>query len=87
LLTQLVRSGLLGIVVDRDFCRVGIVCVIFHALEERDIIFETVNALLTFERSIGLNGNALHLSVSTQRHYGHQGQQDEFFHFSVFDIG
>ena len=76
LLTQLVGSGLLGIIIDRDFCRVGIVSVVFHALEERNIVFETVNAFLTFERSIGLNGDGLHLCISAQRHYGHQGQQD-----------
>ena len=76
LLTQLVGSGLLGIVIDRDLCRVGIIGVVFHTLEERNIVFETVNAFLTFERGIGLNGDGLHLCISAQRHYGHQGQQD-----------
>ena len=78
---QLVRICFLGIIIDCDLRRTGIIGVVFHTFEERNILFETVGTLLAFQRSVGLNGNCLHLSVSTQGHYGHQGQQDEFFHF------
>ena len=84
ILAQHVGVCLLGIVIDRDFRRIGIIRVIFHTLEERDVVFETVNAFLAFEGSIGLDGNTLHLCVCTQCHYGHQGHQDKFFHFYCF---
>ena len=83
-LAQLVRVGLLGIIIDRDFSCVGIIRVIFHTFEERNVVFETVNAFLTFQGSIGLDGNTLHLCVCTQGYYGHQGHQDKFFHFYCF---
>lgn len=83
-LAQHVGVCLLGIVIDRDFRRIGIIRVIFHTLEERDVIFETINAFLAFEGSVGLDGNTLHLCVCTQCHYGHQGHQDKFFHFYCF---
>lgn len=83
-LAQYVGVCLFGIVIDRDFRRTGIIRVIFHTFEERNVLFETVNAFLAFEGSIGLDGNTLHLCVRTQCHYGHQGHQDKFFHFYCF---
>ena len=83
-LAQLVRICLLGIVVDRDLRRIGIIGIIFHTFEERNVIFETVNAFLAFQGSVGLDGYALHLCISTQSHYGHQGHQNKFFHFYCF---
>ena len=83
-LAQYVGVCLFGIVIDRDFRRTGIIRVIFHTFEERNVLFETVNAFLAFEGSVGLDGNTLHLCVCTQCHYGHQGHQDKFFHFYCF---
>lgn len=83
-LAQYVGICLFGIVIDRDFRRTGIIRVIFHTFEERNVLFETVNAFLAFEGSVGLDGNTLHLCVCTQCHYGHQGHQDKFFHFYCF---
>ena len=83
-LAQLVRICLLGIVIDRDLRRIGIIGIIFHTFEERNVIFETVNAFLAFQGSVGLDGYALHLCISTQSHYGHQGHQNKFFHFYCF---
>ena len=81
---QNVGVCLFGIVIDRNFRRIGIVRVIFHTLEERNILFETIRAFLAFEGSVGLDGNALHLCVCTQGYYGHQGHQNKFFHFYCF---
>ena len=83
-LAQVIRICLFGIVIDCDFRRTGIIRVIFHTFEERNVLFETVNAFLAFEGSVGLDGNTLHLCVCTQCHYGHQGHQDKFFHFYCF---
>jgi len=83
---QLVRICLLGIVIDRDLRRIGIIGIIFHTFEERNVIFETVNAFLAFQGSVGLDGYALHLCISTQSNYGHQGHQNKFFHFYVLLI-
>ena len=83
-LAQLVRICFLGIVIDRDLCRIGIIGIIFHPFEERNVIFETVNAFLAFQGSVGLDGYALHLCISTQSYYGHQGHQNKFFHFYCF---
>ena len=81
---QLVRIGFLGVIIDRDLRRIGIIGVIFHTLEERNIFFETIGALLAFERCICLNCHRLNLCICAQSHYGHQGQQDKFFHFFSF---
>ncbi len=85
LLTDLVGRGFLRIIRHRQLGRGFVVCVILHTLEERDILFESVHALLAVFRSICLDGHRsadlggrgcnFGLGGRTQRENGHKSHE------------
>jgi hypothetical protein len=85
LLADLVGSGLLGIIRHCQLGRGFVVFIILHTLEERDILFETVHALLAVlgsicldgHRSAGLGGRSIDFGLGgrAQREDGHESHE------------